>query len=53
MLKIMAIFWIPYLIFYIYWLSKKKPYSQLKTYDFPLCKFLIKANLDGIDDTIL
>jgi hypothetical protein len=37
--------WIPYLIFYMYWLVKKKPYKVIRIYEFPLCKFSVNIKV--------
>lgn len=37
----MLIAWIPYLIFYGYWLYKKRPHKREKNYRFSLSNFTI------------
>lgn len=36
--------WIIFLIFYFYWLRKRKPYARFKVYNFPKSKFTVRVN---------
>ncbi len=42
--KAMLIGWIPFLIYYIYWLRKKQPHRRQMMYEFPLSQFTITLN---------
>ncbi len=35
--------WIPFLLFYIWWLRRMKPHRRVKVYEFPACKFAIQV----------
>lgn len=37
----MVVVWVPFIIFYVIWLIKKRPYRRQLTYEFPQCKFSV------------